>query len=38
MTYFIFDANGNFITTECDERIAQAIATELGGDYAEVED
>ena len=35
-TYFIIDAQGNFVTTDTDEVIAKAIATELGGDYYEI--
>lgn len=36
-TYFIIDGNGNFVTTEWDEKIAEIIATELGGYYTKVE-
>lgn len=35
-TYYIIDAQGNFVTTDTDEVIAKAIATELGGVYIEI--
>lgn len=34
--YIILDATGNFVTTECDKVIADAIASELGGEVVEL--
>ena len=36
MTYYIIDSMGNFVTTECDKIIAEAIASELGGEVVEL--
>ena len=38
MTYYIIDREGNFITTEKDEKVAEIIATELGGFYTTLEE
>ena len=34
--YYVVDRNGQWICTETNEVIAEAIATEVGGDYIEV--